>query len=63
MGCQKDIAAKIVQVGGDYLLQIKANYKALHDELKLLCDEPDAAGFKNMRHARHQTVEKILGRI
>jgi predicted transposase YbfD/YdcC len=63
MGCQKDIAEKIVAGGGDYLLQVKANHRTLHDELKLLFDEADAAGFEDMRHARHETIEKDHGRI
>lgn len=62
-GCQKGIAAKIIEGGGDYLLQVKANHKTLHDELKLLFDEADAAGFEGMRHARHETLEKDHGRI
>jgi len=63
MGCQKQIAQKIIDGGGDYLLQVKANQPTLHDEVKLLFDEADAAGFEGMRHARHETVEKDHGRI
>ncbi len=62
-GCQKDTAEKSVEGGGDYLLQVKADHKTLHDELKLLFDQADAAGFESMCHARHQSVEKEHGRI
>jgi predicted transposase YbfD/YdcC len=34
MGCQRDIAAKIVEGGGDYLLAVKGNQDALYTELK-----------------------------
>ncbi|MEH0690586.1 ISAs1 family transposase, partial [Vibrio cholerae] len=30
MGCQRSIAAEIVDLGGDYLLAVKDNQKALH---------------------------------
>ena len=63
IGCQKHIAAKIIEGGGDYLLQVKANQPTLLDEIKLLFDEADAAGFEHMRHARHETIEKDHGRI
>ena len=63
MGCQKTIASQITDQGGDYLLQVKANHKTLHDELKLLFNEADAAGFEGMAHARHETIEKDHGRI
>jgi len=39
IGCQKDIAAKIIEGGGDYLLQIKANQPTLLEEVQLLFDE------------------------
>lgn len=63
MGCQKNIAQQIVEQGGDYLLQVKANHKTLHEEVKLLFDEADNAGFEGMSHARHETIEKDHGRI
>jgi len=39
MGCQKKIAAQIVDQGGDYLLQLKGNQGGLHDETALLFDQ------------------------
>jgi len=63
IGCQKDIAAKIVEGGGDYLLQIKANQPTLQEEVKLLFDEAIAHRWQHMGHAQHQTVEKDHGRI
>lgn len=33
IGCQKDIAQKIVEGGGDYVLAVKGNQKTLHEEI------------------------------
>lgn len=37
-GCQKDIAAQIVTLGGDYLLQVKGNQERLHDDVRVLAE-------------------------
>ena len=34
LGCQKEIAAKIVTRGGDYLLAVKDNQPNLHQDIK-----------------------------
>jgi predicted transposase YbfD/YdcC len=62
MGCQKEIAAKIVDGGGDYLLALKENHPTLH---AAVCQEFTAAVEadappKNMR--QHTTVEVSRGR-
>lgn len=62
MGCQKDIAAKIVDGGGDYVLALKDNHPTLHEAVAaefiaaLETETPPA----EMR--RHVTVEKNRGR-
>jgi predicted transposase YbfD/YdcC len=43
MGCQSDIAEKIVDLGGDYLLATKDNQKTAHAEIELYFDgAPDS---------------------
>jgi predicted transposase YbfD/YdcC len=43
MGCQSDIAAQIVELGGDYLLATKDNQKTAHAEIELYFDgAPDS---------------------
>ena len=42
MGCQSDIAEKIVDLGGDYLLATKANQKTAHAEIELYFDSAPA---------------------
>jgi predicted transposase YbfD/YdcC len=42
MGCQSDIAEKIVDNGGDYLLATKGNQKTAHGEIELYFDTAPA---------------------
>ena len=42
MHCQKDTAQAILARGGDYVLALKANQPALHEDVRLLLDDPDA---------------------
>ena len=37
-GCQKEIAARIVAQGGDYLLQVKGNQERLHEDVRVLAE-------------------------
>lgn len=62
MGCQRAIAAQIVEQGGDYVLALKANQPALHEDAKLLLDEGIAKGFDGP-HDYHESVDKGHGRI
>ena len=61
LGCQKEIAAKIVDKGGDYLLCVKGNQPTLHEDLKeffVSCGD-----FKGMEYDYYECVEKGHGRI
>lgn len=70
MGCQREIAAKIVQGGGDYTLQVKGNQPTLlaavqeaFEELDQLDEATDASATKTKSKARrHTTREKSRGR-
>lgn len=57
MGCQKDIAARIIEGGGDYILQIKANQPTLERQA--------VDGFENSPiQSKSQTVmKKAHGRM
>jgi predicted transposase YbfD/YdcC len=47
MGCQKDIAAKIVEKGADYVLTLKANHENLLEDVSFYFDsEPAAESWK-----------------
>jgi predicted transposase YbfD/YdcC len=62
MGCQKEIAAKIVAGGGDYVLALKDNHPTLHEAV---CQEFTAvleADTPRAEMRRHVTVETNRGR-
>lgn len=61
IGCQKDIAAKIVEKGGDYLLCVKGNQRGLADDLKEFF--ADCGDFREIEHSSYETLEKGHGRI
>jgi len=63
IGCQTEIAQKILDRGGDYLLAVKDNQKALASALQEFFADGEAAGFGALPVSRHQSVEKAHGRI
>lgn len=63
MGCQKDIAQKIIQRGGDYMLALKENQKSLHEHVKFYFDQAIAQKFDGLRHAFCATVDADHGRL
>ncbi len=74
MGCQKKIAREIIDADADYLLALKGNHEAVHQEVKTFLDDalaekrsPKRAGVKVSKAAlelqEFETVEKDHGRI
>ncbi len=63
MGCQKDIAEKIIEKGGDYVLALKANQKNLHEEIKDYFDDAIENDFRDTKVYQFQTTEKDHGRL
>jgi predicted transposase YbfD/YdcC len=63
IGCQTEIAQKIIDRGGDYLLAVKDNQGKLADALREFFAEADAGGFGTLPVSRYETVEKNHGRI
>ena len=63
MGCQCEIAGKIVENGGDYVLAVKENQPTLHDALRRNLDEMILENFAGVRHGFVQTVDGDHGRI
>jgi predicted transposase YbfD/YdcC len=63
MGCQSDIAADIVNRGGDYLLAVKGNQGLLYRDIKAcfarLSDDPILTGL----HLSHTTENSGHGRV
>jgi predicted transposase YbfD/YdcC len=62
MGCQKEIAEKIVGKGADYVLQVKANQPQLHVELEEYFEQALAHDFAGVAHSVHETSERGHGR-
>ena len=63
MGCQRDIARKIVDKKADYVLALKGNQSSLREDVELFATEQKAAGFKDTTISRHETVDGDHGRI
>jgi predicted transposase YbfD/YdcC len=63
MGCQRDIAQKIVDKKADYMLALKGNQGSLRDDVELFVAEQKAAGFKDTEISRDQTIDGDHGRI
>ena len=63
MGCQREIAAKIIEKAADYVLALKGNQSSLRDDVELFFTSHKESPFKDMAVSRHQTLEKSHGRI
>ena len=63
MGCQRDIAQKVLEKKADYLLALKGNQGSLREDVELFVAEQKAAGFNDTTISRHQTVDGDHGRI
>ena len=63
IGCQTEIAQKILDRGGDYLLAVKDNQETLSNALREFFADGESAGFGNLSVSRYQCVEKDHGRI
>lgn len=63
MGCQRDIAQKIIDKQADYVLALKGNQGTLRADVDLFVAEQTANGFKDAAISRDQTVDGDHGRI
>jgi predicted transposase YbfD/YdcC len=59
MGTQKDIAAKIVEQEADYVLALKGNQSALHNDVRLFFEENS----REVQWQTHETTDGGHGRI
>jgi predicted transposase YbfD/YdcC len=62
MGCQKEIAAKIIEKGGDYVLALKGNQENLHEDVKKLFLEGLENDFEGLEHHCCRTRDEEHGR-
>ncbi len=62
MGCQKNIAAKIVAQKGDYVLAVKDNQPKLHEAIQEVFSDEQQDVLSHMPHRQHETYDKGHGR-
>jgi predicted transposase YbfD/YdcC len=58
LNCQRTIAAKVTEQGGDYVLALKGNQGSLHDDVRTFLDDP-----MRPAEAGHTTVDGQHGRV
>jgi predicted transposase YbfD/YdcC len=63
MGCQRDIAQKIIDKKADYVLALKGNQGTLRDDVELFANEQKSKGFADTTISVDQTVDGDHGRI
>ena len=63
MGCQRDIAQKIIDKKADYVLALKGNQGSLREDVEIFVAEQEAVGFKDCEISQHRTVDADHDRI
>ncbi len=63
MGCQKEVASKILEERADYVLAVKRNQGHLHEDVHDIFDLARKSGFDSLDHDYHETVNAGHGRV
>jgi predicted transposase YbfD/YdcC len=63
MGCQKKIAKKIIDSGGDYIFGLKGNQGTLNDDVREFFQYAEGEEFKDIPHDYAETIDGEHGRI
>lgn len=63
MGCQKAIAAKIIEQESDYALMVKNNQPGLAAAIEATFEAAADVGYADVRHSRAEWHEKAHGRL
>jgi predicted transposase YbfD/YdcC len=63
MGCQREIARKVIDKKADYILALKGNQGTLREDVELFTAEQKANGFKDTTITKHKTTDADHGRI
>jgi predicted transposase YbfD/YdcC len=63
MGCQKEIAKKIIEGGGDYVLALKGNQKGLKQEVEETLEDIIGTDYVGTQQAHIRTKNEDHGRI
>ena len=62
-GCQREVARRVAEGGGDYVLAVKENQPTLHAKVKALLDEAVLGGFGGMSHGYCERSDAGHGRV
>jgi predicted transposase YbfD/YdcC len=62
MGCQKEIAKKIIDGGGDYILPVKENQPNLLGDIQACLGEALDSDFEGCRYDTYETEDRAHGR-
>jgi len=63
MGCQRDIAQKIIDKKADYVLALKGNQGSLREDVEVFAAEQKAKGFADTKISQDTTIDGDHGRI
>jgi predicted transposase YbfD/YdcC len=63
MGCQREIAKKIIEKKADYVLALKGNQGSLQKDVELFVTEQKAKGFADTKVSQNTTIDGDHGRI
>jgi len=63
MGCQRDIAQKIIDKNADYVLALKGNQGSLRDDVEVFATEQKARGFADTTISQATTIDGDHDRI
>src|SRR5712692_3757738 len=63
MGCQKEIAAKIRERGGDYVLTVKDNQPTLLEDIQRCFTQAFDTDFSGLKHDQYETKDRGHGRL
>jgi predicted transposase YbfD/YdcC len=63
MGCQRDIAQKIIDKKADYVLALKGNQGTLRDDVELFAADQKARGSADSKISQGETIDGDHGRI
>jgi predicted transposase YbfD/YdcC len=63
IGCQREIAKKVIDKKADYVLALKGNQGTLHEDVELFANEQKTNNFNDTTLSQDQTVDGDHGRI
>ena len=63
MGCQREIAAQVVEQGGDYVLAVKGNQASLHEAIVDFFGAARSHNFREVAHTYYTQTDSGHGRV